>query len=129
MSERRNFMRRVAFCKGIIIPAGGATHCPAVVRDYSAGGARLTVDEDCLIPDEFLLDVPARREMRQVRVRWRRPGLLGVMFLSEPLVRPKGRDDLMERLGAYVGSSSDEATPPVATAERRPEEAEPVLSH
>jgi len=129
MSERRSSARRVDFCKGIIIPAGGATHCTAVLRDYSAGGVRLAVDEDCLIPDEFLLDVPARREMRQVRVRWRSPGLLGVMFLSGPLDRPKGRDDLMERLQAFETTAADKATPPVSTSEHRPDEAEPALRH
>jgi hypothetical protein len=55
-----------------------------LMRDLSLGGARLTCSQAILLPDSFVLVFPAEREMRDVRVAWRKIGELGVQFMSPP---------------------------------------------
>ena len=55
-----------------------------VMRDISLGGARLTCEQAAQLPEHFQLVFMADREMRDVRVAWRKLGELGVQFLSPP---------------------------------------------
>lgn len=55
-----------------------------VMRDISIGGARLFCDEAMRLPEHFQLVFMAEREMRDVRVAWRKHDQLGVAFLSPP---------------------------------------------
>ena len=55
-----------------------------LMRDLSQGGARLACEQASLLPDEFVLVFTSEREMRDVRVAWRRFNELGVQFLSPP---------------------------------------------
>lgn len=56
----------------------------AVMRDLSLGGARLSCERAGLLPDAFVLVFLAEREMRDVRVAWRKFNELGVQFTSPP---------------------------------------------
>ena len=58
------------------------------VRDVSDTGARLLCGDPGAIPNEFRLVFTADRQMRDVRVVWRRPEQLGVQFTSPPRKAP-----------------------------------------
>lgn len=51
-----------------------------VIADISASGARLTVDDVRLVPDEFVLALSTEL-MRKCRVMWRRKTQVGVKFV------------------------------------------------
>jgi hypothetical protein len=53
-----------------------------VMRDVSIGGARLHCAQPMQLPEQFQLIFVAEREMRDVRVAWRKHDQLGVVFLS-----------------------------------------------
>ena len=55
-----------------------------VMRDISLGGARLHCAQAMQLPEHFQLVFMAEREMRDVRVAWRKHDQLGVAFLSPP---------------------------------------------
>lgn len=55
-----------------------------VMRDVSLGGARLHCTQAMQLPEQFQLIFMAEREMRDVRVAWRKHDQLGVAFLSPP---------------------------------------------
>ena len=54
------------------------------MRDISLGGARLACAQATQLPDHFVLVFMTEREMRDVRVAWRKLDELGVEFLSPP---------------------------------------------
>lgn len=76
---RRRVLKRV---KAVFNANQSVLDC--VMRDVSAGGARLSCDQAAQLPDTFHLVFMAEREMRDVRVAWRKLNELGVAFLSPP---------------------------------------------
>ena len=58
------------------------------IRDLSQTGAKLTCADPAAVPDEFRLVVLADMQMRDVKVAWRKPDLIGVHFTSEPRRAP-----------------------------------------
>jgi hypothetical protein len=68
--------------KAIVSPDEPGPTC--VVLDVSAGGARLSIPQDCHLPDRFSLYLPLRKETHEVQVRWRdnEASELGVAFVS-----------------------------------------------
>ena len=79
LHPRRKVLKRV---KAVFNANRSVLDC--VMRDISAGGARLSCDQAQLLPDSFQLVFMAEREMREVRVAWRKLNELGVAFLSPP---------------------------------------------
>ena len=53
-----------------------------IVLDVSRSGARLRVDDNLALPDEFDLLLSYQGERQRVRVRWRRQKELGVEFVK-----------------------------------------------
>ena len=76
---RHRVLKRV---KAVFNSNGSVVDC--VMRDISEGGARLACDQATHLPEAFVLVFPAEREMRDVRVAWRKVNELGVAFLSPP---------------------------------------------
>ncbi|MBX9828716.1 MAG: PilZ domain-containing protein [Xanthobacteraceae bacterium] len=57
---------------------------PCAVADVSATGAKLIMKDPAWLPDEFLLRLrPGLRKW--CRVIWRRPGQVGIEFISAPM--------------------------------------------
>lgn len=54
------------------------------VRDLSLGGAKLACADAASLPDIFQLIITSDRELRDVRVAWRKSRELGVAFLTPP---------------------------------------------
>ena len=82
--ERRAHPRQRVFkrVKAVFNANGSVVDC--VMRDISAGGARLACGSAALLPEHFKLVFLSEREMRDVRVAWRSLTELGVQFLSPP---------------------------------------------
>ena len=76
---RRRVMKRV---RAVINDNKSVADC--IMRDVSLGGARLACEHAALLPERFTLVFLAEREMREVRVVWRRLTEMGVQFLSPP---------------------------------------------
>lgn len=82
--ERRAHPRRKVLKRVKAVFNGNSSVLDCLMRDVSAGGARLTCDQVAQLPDTFQLVFLTEREMRDVRVAWRKPNELGVAFMSPP---------------------------------------------
>lgn len=82
--ERRGAPRTRILKKGKLILPNNISVFDCVIRDISETGARLSCEQTGLLPNELQLMFFAIRETRYVRVVWRRPGELGVQFLTPP---------------------------------------------
>ena len=82
--ERRGSPRSRILKKGKLIHPNNTSVFDCMIRDISATGARLSCEQTGLLPNELQLMFFAIREVRYVRVVWRRPGEIGVQFLSPP---------------------------------------------
>ena len=81
-AERRTSPRVKVFKKGKLIHPNNISVFDCTIRDISETGARLTCEQTGMLPNELQLVFHAIREVRYVRVVWRRNGELGVEFLT-----------------------------------------------
>ena len=82
MQKKRSHPRKEARANGVIATADRSIPCS--VRDYSAGGARLSVrDTINLIPREFELLIKSTGETHRAQVRWQRGIEIGVAFVQD----------------------------------------------
>lgn len=87
--ENRRRARRLRVLKqGKILLPNGMTVIDCTVRDLSETGARLVCGDSGAIPRTFRLVFPADRSMREAEAVWRRPGQIGVRFLSDVTKAP-----------------------------------------
>jgi len=63
---------------------------PCVIADISASGARLTLEQVNLLPDEFILALNVDL-MKKCKVMWRRRNQVGVRFLVQTARRGAGQ--------------------------------------
>ncbi|MCA3560295.1 MAG: PilZ domain-containing protein [Aestuariivirga sp.] len=82
--ERRAHPRHRVFKRVKAVFNSRRSVIDCVMRDLSAGGARLSCPTVAQVPDQFQLLFVAEREMRDVRVAWRSLTECGVQFLSPP---------------------------------------------
>ena len=77
--------------QGKMLLANNMTVVDCTIRNLSPTGARLLCGDPGVIPNAFRLVFIAERQMRDVKVVWRRQEELGVHFTSElrkaPLLR------------------------------------------
>jgi hypothetical protein len=87
--DNKRVARRSRVLKqGKMLLPNNMTLLDCTVRDLSETGAKLICSDPGAIPNEFRLVFTADRMMRDVKVVWRRPGMLGVQFTSEPRKAP-----------------------------------------
>ncbi|UCI06409.1 PilZ domain-containing protein [Mesorhizobium sp. B1-1-8] len=79
--ERRLHQRETVF-KTATIMTDPTINCS--VRNQHERGAELLVPAESLVPDRFLLKVPADGTIYQAVARWRRRERLGVQFYGVP---------------------------------------------
>jgi hypothetical protein len=82
--ERRASPRARVLKHGKLIFANRKSVFDCVVRDISEGGARIACAHAGILPTELQLMLCSSRDVRDVRVVWRRPDQVGVQFLSPP---------------------------------------------
>lgn len=83
MSERRGVGRVRTFLRGRISYNNGSSTMDCLVRDLSAGGARIALDGAMTLPEVFDLIIPQKGVTRRCRLCWRREDEIGVGFLDE----------------------------------------------
>lgn len=82
--ERRAHPRRKVLKRVKAVFNANQSVLDCLMRDVSVGGARLSCGQAGQLPQTFQLVFMAEREMRDVRVAWRKHNELGVQFLSPP---------------------------------------------
>ena len=87
MTVKRAADRQRLFIAGKLTYGGGAVSVECTVRDLSPHGARLMVDPGATLPTKMRLDVPARKIVEDVEMRWRHGDVVGVEFVNA------GRED------------------------------------
>lgn len=80
-AERRQFGRRNTICHAIAC-ARGRPPSPCVVRDVSAGGAKVELQRSASLPNRFRLIVSAWKFEADCEVMHRADDSVGVRFLS-----------------------------------------------
>jgi hypothetical protein len=88
MQERRKEQRWPAYLGARIVFAGRQPTSDCLVRNTSAGGARLVVHRAALLPDEFSLQIPKRQVEFKVRTRWRSFEEIGVEMTPVEVAEP-----------------------------------------
>lgn len=83
--DRRAFPRRRVFKHAKAVFNGFRSVIDCTVRDRSLGGVRIACDQTIALPEWFHLVLLPEREMREVRLAWRRPGEAGLQFQSGPI--------------------------------------------
>lgn len=87
-TNKRNAPRQRVLKQGKILLSNNMTVLDCMIRNLSETGAKLLCADPGAIPNEFRLVTTADRMMRDVKVAWRRPEMLGVHFTSEPRKAP-----------------------------------------
>ena len=85
--ENRSSKRRPVLLLGTIHLERGET-IPCVVRDVSAGGAKLSVGQRHQLPGYFVLSIPGRKGAFRVRLAWRQQNYAGVEIVAIAPVVP-----------------------------------------
>lgn len=83
-TDRRQFGRRQESAHGWIIVEGRPRY-PCLVRDISAGGARLEVDQPSWLPFRFRLICESQRLDTDCEIRHQQQMSVGVMFVKRTL--------------------------------------------
>lgn len=58
------------------------------VRDMSETGARIVFKDHTLVPDEFRFLLTQDNTIRDVKIMWRKGGLVGIKFMSDAVRAP-----------------------------------------
>ncbi len=87
-ANKRNSPRLRVLKQGKILLSNNITVIDCTLRDMSQTGAKLICPDAGAIPNEFRLVLPADRSMRDAKVMWRRPEMVGVQFTSEARKAP-----------------------------------------
>ena len=79
--ERRTSARKRSFLQGRIYYHQRRSSVDCLVRDISKRGAKLVFADAVAIPDVVELYLPAKEEMHQIRVQWRKGDEMGIDFI------------------------------------------------
>jgi PilZ domain-containing protein len=83
MRERRKTQRLPAYLGGQVAFFRRRATADCIIRNTSATGAKLVIQNCSFVPDEFELTIPQRQAEYRVRARWRGVNEIGVEL--EPL--------------------------------------------
>ncbi|ESY60722.1 PilZ domain-containing protein [Mesorhizobium sp. B283B1A] len=76
--ERRFHARQTVLKEGTIVTESSTIKCS--IRNQHAHGAELRVDPSAIVPERFILLVPADDARYRAALRWRRNDRLGVQI-------------------------------------------------
>ena len=79
LPERRHSVRFRAAKPATIL--AGHDSVPCLMRDFSAGGARLRLEDPGIVPEDFLLQI-GHADPRPCRIVWRAQHQLGIAFVQ-----------------------------------------------
>lgn len=78
----------------------------ATLRDVSATGARLSISNVLVVPRHFRLTVEIDGMSAECELVWRRPGEIGVRFLSHPRFETPLRRQVIQTSSAALRTSA-----------------------
>lgn len=78
----------------------------ATLRDISATGARISVSTVLSVPKRFRLTVDIDGMSAECEMVWRKPGEIGVRFLSQPKYETPLRRQVIQMSRAIPGKST-----------------------
>ncbi len=87
-NESRIAKRQKVLKSGKLIFNRNQSVVDCTVRDMSATGAKLLSEDTADLPDDVRLLLTQDNTIRDVRIVWRRHGMLGVHFTSDPTRAP-----------------------------------------
>jgi hypothetical protein len=97
MPEARKSERLKSLLRARIIFNNGSSTIDCLIKNVSAEGMRLELDESLSVPGEFDLDVPHKGRTYRARLVWRGPGMIGVAFVPAN-AEPMRGDNELQRL-------------------------------
>jgi hypothetical protein len=83
MQERRKLARNRTFLGGVIAFNHRKSTMDCLVRNISAGGAKISLTNTATIPDKFDLTIKQKGRALLARIVWRKADEAGIVFLSE----------------------------------------------
>jgi hypothetical protein len=107
MNERRNSARKRSFLQGRVYYNQRRSSVDCLVRDISEHGAKLVFSDAVSLPDAVDLYLPAKDEIRPIRIQWRRGEEMGVDFTEAPV--PEAELSMGDLLGRLIKLEGDHA--------------------
>lgn len=84
-------LRQRTLKSALVTYGNGAITVECLVRDMSAGGAKLKMVNDTPIPNTFQLHIPLDGVSVNCEVRWREKNQLGIAFVSEVVITEQAK--------------------------------------
>lgn len=98
-TERRNTQRQRTLLGGRIVFNQRRSTLDVVVRNFSDSGALVVLSDSVTLPEAFDLEIGHKQRSYVVRVRWRGPQRLGVVFEGQSVAEAEtGPIELARRL-------------------------------
>lgn len=82
-AERRRVERVKTLLKARIYFNHRMASFECTIRNISPLGAKVTIDKNAAVPDEFELEIPSRNKFHQAKLRWRDAEGIGMEFVEE----------------------------------------------
>ncbi|MBK9083074.1 MAG: PilZ domain-containing protein [Rhizobiales bacterium] len=106
MTEKRAGKRSRTFITARLLFGEGALSADCDIRNLSNEGAKLLVDEEIPVPQDFTLEIPSKNRIHKAHVVWRHGDGVGVAFEQEKPVDddldPKARIRRLEQENASL---------------------------
>jgi hypothetical protein len=83
VEERRRAERVKSLLKARIYFNHRMTSFDCVIKNISPLGAKVAIDKNAAVPDEFELEIPLRGKFYQAKLRWRDAEGIGMEFMEE----------------------------------------------
>jgi hypothetical protein len=101
--EMRSTERIRSFLRAQITYNNRMATIDCIIKNYSAGGARIALDDALAVPSEFDVFVPAKQRSHHARLVWRDKDSIGVSFIdaaqsAEKAAAPRSGAEVAARL-------------------------------
>jgi hypothetical protein len=83
VDERRRAERVKSLLKARIYFNHRMASCDCTIRNISAHGAKVAIDKNAAIPNDFELEIPSKGKFYQATLRWRDAEGIGMEFVEE----------------------------------------------
>ena len=82
MQEHRTTERVRSFLRAQIIFNNRMTTIECIIKNYSAAGAKIALNDTLTVPTEFDVYIPAKQRNHHARLVWRDKDAIGVNFIE-----------------------------------------------
>jgi hypothetical protein len=89
MQEQRTAERVRSFLRAQIVFNNRMTTIECIIKNYSASGAKIALNDTLTVPTEFDLYIPAKQRNHHARLIWRDKEAIGVAFVDAGVVAAK----------------------------------------